>query len=68
MDGLKQAIVEMLAGGSIRINTGTFSNDMTSFATRDDIFDINWYIWDILLIAVLQKRFLFRIKKFRRNI
>ncbi len=40
MDGLKQAIVEMLAGGSIRINTGTFSNDMTSFATRDDILTL----------------------------
>ena len=37
MDGLKDAIVGMLAGESIRINTGTFSNDMTTFATRDDI-------------------------------
>ncbi len=40
MDGLKDAIVEMLAGGSIRINTGTFSNDMTTFATRDDVLTL----------------------------
>ena len=40
MDGLKDAIVGMLAGESIRINTGTFSNDMTTFATRDDILTL----------------------------
>lgn len=32
MDGLKDAVVEMLAGASVRINTGTFANDMTTFA------------------------------------
>lgn len=40
MDGLKDAIIRMLAGESIRINTGTFSNDMTTFATRDDILTL----------------------------
>ncbi len=40
MDGLKDAIIEMLAGGNIQINTGTFSNDMTTFATRDDILTL----------------------------
>ena len=40
MDGLKDAVVEMLAGGSLRINTGTFSNDMTSFATKDDVLTL----------------------------
>ena len=40
MDGLKDAVVEMLAGGRIRINTGTFSNDMTSFATKDDVLTL----------------------------
>ena len=37
---LKDAIIEMLAGGNIQINTGTFSNDMTTFATRDDILTL----------------------------
>lgn len=40
MDGLKDAVVEMLAGGNIRINTGTFSNDMTTFSNRDDILTL----------------------------
>lgn len=40
MDGLKQAVVEMLAGKSIKINTKTFSNDMTTFATRDDVLTL----------------------------
>lgn len=40
MDGLKNSVVRMLAGESIRINTGTFSNDMTTFATKDDILTL----------------------------
>lgn len=40
MNGLKDAVVEMLAGGSVRINTGTFGNDMTSFATKDDVMTL----------------------------
>ena len=40
MDGLKEAIIEMLAGNSVRINIGTFHNDMTTFATRDDILTL----------------------------
>ena len=40
MNGLKDAIVEMLAGESVRINTGTFSNDMTTFATKDDVLTL----------------------------
>lgn len=40
MDGLKDAVVRMLAGGKIRINTGTFENDMTTFATKDDVLTL----------------------------
>lgn len=40
MDGLKNAVVRMLAGERIRINIGTFSNDMTTFATKDDILTL----------------------------
>ncbi len=40
MDGLKDSIIEMLAGGVIPINTGTFSNDMTSFASKDDVMTL----------------------------
>ena len=40
MDGLKDSVVKMLAGSSARINTGTFSNDMTTFATKDDVLTL----------------------------
>ena len=40
MDGLKDAVIKMLAGEGIRINTGTFSNDMTTFATKDDVLTL----------------------------
>ena len=40
MDGLKDAVIEMLGGESVRVNTGTFMNDMTTFATRDDVLTL----------------------------
>ena len=40
MDGLKDAIVSMLGGGKIHINTDTFSNDMTTFSTKDDVLTL----------------------------
>ena len=40
VDGLKDAVIRMLAGDRIEINTGTFSNDMTSFQGRDDILTL----------------------------
>ena len=40
MNGLKNAVVRMLAGEEIHINTGTFSNDMTTFASKDDVLTL----------------------------
>ena len=40
MDGLQDSVVRMLAGESVSINIGTFSNDMTTFATKDDILTL----------------------------
>ena len=39
-DGLKDMIVEMLAGSRKRINTGRFSNDMTTFENADDVLTL----------------------------
>lgn len=39
-DGLKDAIIEMLAGGKTEVNTGKFSNDMTTFTSRDDVLTL----------------------------
>ena len=40
MDGLKDSVVRMLASESVPINIGTFSNDMTTFATKDDVLTL----------------------------
>lgn len=39
-DGLKQKIVDMLAGGKCKIDSDTFQNDMTSFKSADDIITL----------------------------
>lgn len=39
-NGLKDAVVQMLAGGRIKINTAKFSNDMTTFSSRDDVLTL----------------------------
>lgn len=39
-DGLKDAIVIMLSGGTVTINPGTFTNDMTTFHSKDDVLTL----------------------------
>ena len=39
-DGLKDAVIQMLAGESVKISTGTFENDMTTFVSRDDVLTL----------------------------
>ncbi|MCD7921038.1 MAG: ATP-binding protein [Clostridiales bacterium] len=39
-DGLKDAIVSMLGGIRVQIDTGTFQNDMISMKSRDDILTL----------------------------
>ena len=36
MDGLKDSVVQMLAGEPVSINIGTFSNNMTIFAKKNN--------------------------------
>ena len=40
MDGLKDAVVKMMAKERVAINTGTFTNDMTTFTGRDDVLTL----------------------------
>lgn len=40
IDGLKTAIMEMLAGDSIAIDTGVFKNDMSEFHSRDEVLTL----------------------------
>ena len=39
-DGLKDAIIKMLGGEKVQINTGTFSNDMATFQGKDDVLTL----------------------------
>ena len=40
MEGLEDSVIRMLAGDAVQINIGTFSNDMTTFATKDDVLTL----------------------------
>lgn len=40
MDGLKDSVIRMLTGESVKVNVGTFTNDMTTFATKDDVLTL----------------------------
>ncbi len=40
MDGLKEAIIQMLGGEMVRIMTGSFQNDMTSIKSREDVLTL----------------------------
>ena len=39
-DGLKDAIVQMLGGSRCQIDTRRFTNDMTTFASKDDVLTL----------------------------
>lgn len=39
-DGLKEAIVQMLGGAHIKIDVGTFQNDMTNIRQKDDVLTL----------------------------
>ncbi|KIR01496.1 N-acetylhexosamine 1-kinase [Lachnospiraceae bacterium TWA4] len=39
-DGLRDAVVQMLAGECVKINTRYFQNDMNTFETKDDILTL----------------------------
>ncbi|MCD7949108.1 MAG: AAA family ATPase [Erysipelotrichaceae bacterium] len=39
-DGLKDAIIELLAGKSLTVNTKTFQNDISKFSSKDDVLTL----------------------------
>lgn len=39
-NGLKDTIIELLAGSRKKINTNTFTNDMTTFSSADDVLTL----------------------------
>lgn len=39
-DGLKNSIIQMLQGDSVKVNPDKFQNDMTTFASKDDVLTL----------------------------
>lgn len=39
-DGLKDDVLALIDGGRIKINTDSFTNDMTSFSSKDDVMTL----------------------------
>lgn len=39
-DGLKDKVIEMISGARVTINTGSFTNDMTTFHNADDVLTL----------------------------
>jgi len=39
-DGLKDDVLSMIAGESVGVNTGSFTNDMTTFHSEDDVLTL----------------------------
>ena len=39
-DGLRRDVIGMLGGGSVRVNTRSFQNDMRTFRTKDDVLTL----------------------------
>ena len=56
-DGLKDAVVRMLAGERVQVNTGTFSNDMTNFQGKDDVLTLGYlsYHWPDKTVTIPNK-------------
>ena len=40
MDGLHDRVVELIAGGRVTVNTGTYVNDMTTLNSADDVLTL----------------------------
>lgn len=39
-DGLKEAIIEMISGDAVEVDTSSFQNDMVSFRCKDDVLTL----------------------------
>ena len=39
-EGMKDDVLSMIAGESVAVNTGSFTNDMTTFRTEDDVLTL----------------------------
>ncbi len=57
-DGLRADIVQMLGGGSVRVNTRSFQNDMHTFRTKDDVLTLLIHLGYLAYDSVAKEAFI----------
>ena len=57
-DGLREDIVQLLGGGSIEVDTGSFQNDMKTFRTKDDVLTLLVHLGYLAYDSVEEKAFI----------
>mgnify|MGYP003290990508 CR=1 FL=1 len=57
-DGLKDAVIDMLSGTHIKINTFKFQNDMTTFQSKDDVLTLLIHLGYLAYDATNQEVFI----------
>ena len=63
-EGLRDDILSMIAGETVPVNTRSFTNDMTTFRTEDDVLTLVDSLWAIWGIVMQIKQFLFQMRRF----
>lgn len=57
-DGLRADIIQLLGGGSVEVDTGSFQNDMLTFRTKDDVLTLLVHLGYLAYDSVEEKAFI----------
>jgi len=57
-DGLREAVIALLAKEPVHVNTRTFQNDMTSFETKDDVLTLLIHLGYLAYDSVKEEAFI----------
>ena len=68
MYNLKELVTRLIAGSSIEINPDKFQNDMTTFASADDVLTLLVHLGYLTYDFDNHVPFISRIRKYRRNL
>ena len=66
-EGLRDDILSMLAGEEVPVNTGSFTNDMTTFRTEDDVLTLLIHLGISGVSLFCKDQYLFRMTKSGQN-
>ena len=66
-DGLKTAIIEMLSGVEVKVDTSTFGNDISNIQSKNDVLTYMIHLGYLGYDQAKKRWRLFRMKKFGRS-